>query len=269
MPSFQRAQVGNPIATLNRNDRNSVNKGYRVIGSLFTEIKFLKNFTWKSVIYGDFGFNTGRSYSQLPFSFVNLGEGTAPTTTTFDNSARTSVSQDQSESKRFQQDHYLTFDKNFGNGHSLNAVAGFTTIYNNSSSVSGTRRDTLTNIPDNPNYWYLNIVNANNPISNGGGGSENALFGSFLRAAYSYKGKYLLNATLRRDGSSKFAPENRWGTFGSIGAGWIVSDEDFFNDVKSVNFLKLRAAWGLTGNSNGIGDNLYLPGIQNASTAVF
>lgn len=269
MPSFQRAQVGNPIAALNRSDRNSVNKGYRVVGSLFTEIKFLKSFTWKSVIYGDFGFNTGRNYSQLPFSFVNLGEGAAPTTTTFDNSARTSVSQDQSESKRFQQDHYLTFDKRFGNGHSLNAVAGFTTIYNSGSSVSGTRRDTLTNIPDNPNYWYLNIVNANNPISNGGGGSENALFGSFLRASYSFKGKYLLNATIRRDGSSKFAPENRWGTFGSVGAGWVISDEDFFNDVKSINYLKLRAAWGLTGNSNGIGDNLYLPGIQNASTAVF
>lgn len=269
MPSFQRAQVGNPIATLMRNDRNSVNKGYRVVGNVFAEIKFLKSFTWKSVVYGDFGFNTGRSYTRLPFSFINLGEGISPTTTTFDNSARTSVTQDQSESKRFQQDHYLTYDKRFAGGHSLTTVAGFTTIYNSSSSVFGTRRDTAINVPDNPDYWYLGIVNANNPLSNGGGGSEDALFGSFIRAAYTYQGKYLLNATLRRDGSSKFAPENRWGTFGSIGAGWVVSQENFFNDFDGIDYLKVRAAWGLTGNSNGIANNLYLPGIQNASTAIF
>lgn len=269
MPSFQRAQVGNPIAALNRSDRNSVNKGYRVIGSVFAEIKFLKDFTWKSVFYGDFSFGTGRSYGQLPYTLINLGEGTAPTTTTLDTSARTSVSQSQSEARRIQQDHYLTFDKKFGNGHSLTAVAGFTTVYNSSSSLSGTRTDREINVPDNPDYWYLGIVNINNPLSNGGGGSEDALFGSFLRTAYSYKGKYLLNATIRRDASSKFAPENRWGTFGSVGAGWVLSQENFFNKINGIDFLKLRVAWGKTGNSNGLGDNLYLPGIQNASTAIF
>ncbi len=269
MPSFQRAQVGNPIAALNRNNRSSINNGFRAIGNLFAEIKFLRDFTWKSVVYTDLGFNMGRSYSRLPFSFINLGEGAAPTETVFDNSIRTTVGQSQSESRRFQQDHYLTYDKKLGDGHSLNVVAGFTTIYNRSSSLSGSRRDTTVNVPDNPDFWYLNIVNINNPISNGGGGSEDALFGSFMRTAYSYKGKYLLNATIRRDGTSKFAPQNRWGTFGSVGAGWVVSQEDFFDKVKGIDFLKVRAAWGLTGNSNGIGNNLYQPGIQNASTAVF
>lgn len=269
MPSFQRAQVGNPIAALNRNNRNAVNSGFRAIGNVFAEIKFLNDFTWKSVVYTDLGFNSGRNYSRLPFSFINLGEGSAPTTTTYDNSVRTTVGQDQSESRRFQQDHYLTYDKRFGDGHSLNVVAGFTTIYNRSSSLSGSRRDTTVNVPDNPDFWYLGAVNINNPISNGGGGSEDALFGSFMRAAYSYQGKYLLNATIRRDGTSKFAPENRWGTFGSVGAGWVISSEDFFDNVKHIDFLKIRTAWGLTGNSNGIGNNLYQPGIQNASTAVF
>lgn len=269
MPSFQRAQVGNPIATLNRNDNNSLQNGYRVIGSIFGEIKFLNSFTWKSVFYGDLGYNTGRSYSQLPYSFINLGEGGAPTTTTYDNSARTSVTQEQSESKRYQQDHTLTYDKRFGGGHSINALAGLTTIYNYSSFVNGTRRDTLVNIPDDPNLWYLGITNANNPTNNGGGGSENSIVGTFARVSYTYKNKYLVNATIRRDGSSKFAPENRWGTFGSIGAGWVMSDEDFFNNVKGIDFLKIRGAWGVTGNANGFADNLYKPGIQNSSTAIF
>lgn len=269
MPSFQRAQVGNPIATLNRNNRNTIDKGYRVIGSLFAEVKFLKSFTWRSTVYADLGFNTARNYTQLPFSFINLGEGGAPTTTTFDNSARTSVTQEQSESKRFQQDHTLTFDKKLGDGHSLNAVVGLTTIYSNSSFVNGTRRDTTVNVPDDPDFWYLGIVNPNNPNSNGGGGSESGIVGTFARASYSYRGRYLLNATIRRDGSSKFAPENRWGTFGSIGAGWVLSDEQFFDNIKGIDFLKIRAAWGLTGNANGFADNLYKPGVQNASTAIF
>lgn len=269
MPSFQRAQVGNPIAALNRNDGNVIDKQYRVIGNLFAEIKFLRNFTWRSTVYGDLTFDNVRSYAQLPFSFINLGENGAPTNTTFDVAARTSVTQEKNESSRFQQDHTLSYDKNLGNGHQINAVAGFTTIYSRSSFVNGNRRDTLVNIPDDPDFWYLGVVNVNNPISNGGGGSESAIAGGFARVGYSYKGKYLLNATVRRDGSSKFAPENRWGTFGSVGAGWVVSDEAFFSKVKKINFLKLRAAWGLTGNANGFADNLYRPGVQNASTAIF
>ncbi len=154
-------------------------------------------------------------------------------------------------------------------GHSLNALAGFTTVYNISSFVNGTRRDTTLNVPDDPDFWYLGIINVNNPLSNGGGGTENSIVGTFARISYAYKNKYLLNATIRRDGSSKFAPENRWGTFGSIGAGWVVSDEDFLNNMKWIDYLKLRGAWGLTGNANGFADNLYRPGVQNASTAIF
>ncbi|MBP6477687.1 MAG: TonB-dependent receptor [Chitinophagaceae bacterium] len=269
MISLQRAQVGNPIATLNRNDGNSVERGYRVVGNIFAEVKFLKSFTWRSAVYGDFNFNTGRSYGQLPFSVYDLGEGITPDNIRFDDQATTSVSQDQSESRRFQQDHTLTFDKRLGKGHSINAVAGITTIYSTSSFVNGRRIDTLINIPDDPDYWYLGVTNPNNPQTNGGGGAEGSIVGTFARVGYSYLGKYLLNATIRRDGSSKFAPENRWGTFGSVGAGWIISDENFFTKVKGIDFLKLRAAWGLTGNANGFAENLWRPGIQNSNSAIF
>jgi TonB-linked SusC/RagA family outer membrane protein len=267
--SLQRIQVGNPVAALRRNHGNSVNKDYRVVGNLFAEIKFLRDFTWRSTVYGDFSYGTGRSYSPLPFRFVDLGEGITPTTFRYDSLARTSVSQDQGESRRFQQDHTLTFNKRVGNKHLINALAGLTTIYTANTSVSGSRRDTLVNIPDDPRYWYLGITNPNNPTTNGGGGSESSIVGTFARLSYSYANRYLLNATIRRDGSSKFAPENRWGTFGSIGAGWVISDESFFENVGKVNFLKLRAAYGSTGNANGFADNLYRPGIQNSNSAVF
>ncbi|MFC0877212.1 SusC/RagA family TonB-linked outer membrane protein [Saccharicrinis sp. FJH2] len=76
----------------------------------------------------------------------------------------------------------------------------------------------------------------------------------FGQANYNYARKYLLSLTMRADGSSKFAPGKRWGTFPAISAGWVISEEDFFNRISFINNLKLRAAYGLTGN-NGIGND--------------
>ena len=89
------------------------------------------------------------------------------------------------------------------------------------------------------------------------------------RVNYSYNNKYLVNLSFRRDGSSKFSPENRWGTFGSVGLGWVISSEDFFNNVKDINFLKLRGAWGTVGSGLGLPSNLYLPGLNTAGVSVF
>jgi TonB-linked SusC/RagA family outer membrane protein len=269
MPSFQRAQVANPMANLNRNDGTAINQGFRVIGSLFGEVKFLRDFTWRSAVYTDLRFTSSRSYNALPFEVINLGEGNAPTERFLDPFARTSVSQSQSESRRFQQDHTLTYNKNLGGGHNLTALGGYTSIYSYNQFVNGSRRDTFLNVPNDPNFWYINIINANTPTFNGGGGSESSIVGGFARAQYSYMGKYLLNATIRRDGSSKFAPENRWGTFGSVGVGWVASDEAFFKNQKAIQFLKFRGAWGTTGNANGFSDFLWRPGLSNASSAVF
>lgn len=269
MPSFQQAQVGNPIATLNRNNRTSINRGYRFVGSIFAELKLTKELTWKSTFYTDLGFNNSRGYNALPYRFIVLGEMGGQTDTVFDNRQFTSVNQRQQEFRRFQQDHTITWDKNFGNGHRFTALGGFTTIYTDNTGLNANRRDTTLNIPNDPNFWFIDVVNLNNPGSYGGGGGKSSLAGGFARANYAFRDKYLLNATIRRDGSSKFAPANRWGTFGSIGAGWVISSEEFFKNQEKINFLKLRAAWGKIGNSNGVADNIYQPGVSNAGTAIF
>lgn len=82
-----------------------------------------------------------------------------------------------------------------------------------------------------------------------GWAGESAFFGYLGRLTYDYADRYLLTASLRRDGSSNFAPENRWGTFPSISAGWRISEEPFFN-VPWVSELKLRGSWGQLGNSD-------------------
>jgi TonB-linked SusC/RagA family outer membrane protein len=270
MPSFQRAQVGNLVYSVERNRNTAINRGYRINGSLYAEIKFLKDFTWKSTVYTDLGFNNSRSYSPLPYTVVNLGEGTNPTSTFYDNTVRTSVSQNTYEGRKYQQDHTLNYDKEIKGGHRINALLGFTTVFSSSTTLGGSRRDTTLNVPNNPNLWYLDVINANNPTTNNGSGSEESNAGAFARVSYSYLNRYLLNATVRRDGSSRFAPENRWGTFGSVGLGWIASDEAFFkNNIKGIDFLKLRAAWGRLGNSNGVDPNLYQQTLSNAATAIF
>ncbi|MBO9631480.1 MAG: SusC/RagA family TonB-linked outer membrane protein [Chitinophagaceae bacterium] len=93
---------------------------------------------------------------------------------------------------------------------------------------------------------------------------ENAL-GTFARANLSYDDKYLLNLSLRRDGSSKLAPGNRYNTLPAIGAGWVLSEEGFLKNSKLINFLKLRASWGKTGNIKSIGwlDRFITYGIGN------
>lgn len=268
-PSFQRAQVSNPLSRLDLATGNAVDKGYRVVGSVFGEVKLFHDFTFRSSFYTDLGFNNRRSYSPLPFRFINLGNNATPTDTTFDNTVRTSVSQSQSEFRKFQQDHILTYTKTFNSVHQLTAVAGFTTLFQGSSNVSGSRRDTSLNIPDDPSFWYLNIANANNPTTNGGGGGEESYMSFLARANYAFRNKYLVNLSFRRDGSSKFSPENRWGTFGSVGLGWVISSEDFFNNVTFLNFLKLRGAWGTVGSGLGLGANLFLPGLNTAGVSVF
>ncbi len=269
MPSFQRAQVGNPIATLNRMDKTSVNKGYRAVGNIFGEVKFLKDFTWRSAFYTDISFINTRGYTPLANRFMNLGEGSIPTTITVDNSVKTAVNQRIQEYKKFQQDHTLTYNTTIDEDHRVTALAGFSTIYTGESNVSGNRRDTTLNIPNDPDFWYLNIANLSNPGSYGGGGAESAQMSYFGRINYAFQNKYLVNASIRRDGISKFAPSNRWGTFGSVGLGWVVSDEEFFKEIKGIDFLKFRASWGTLGNAQGFGENLYLPGLTNSSVGVF
>jgi len=88
------------------------------------------------------------------------------------------------------------------------------------------------------------------------------------RLNYNYKGKYLLTAAIRGDGSSRFGVDNQWGNFPSVSAGWIVSDEAFFSNLETVSFLKLRASYGVTGN-NSIGNYRHLATLSTTNSAVF
>ncbi|RPE05411.1 SusC/RagA family TonB-linked outer membrane protein [Chitinophaga lutea] len=269
MPSFQRTQVSNPIARLNGADGNTINKGFRVVGSVFAELKFLQRFTWRSTFYTDLGFNNSRGYTPLPYAFINLGEGAIRTDTTINTNIKTGVNQKQEEFRKFQQDHTLAFEETFNRVHKVSAVAGFTTYYEGSTSLNANRTDTTLKIPRHPDFWYVGIVSPDMPGGFGGSGKEFTSIGFLGRVNYAYDDKYLLNVSYRRDGLSKISPANRWGNFGGVGAGWVISSEEFFKSVNVINFLKLRGSWGTIGSAQGIDYNIFRPLLTTAGTGIF
>jgi TonB-linked SusC/RagA family outer membrane protein len=97
---------------------------------------------------------------------------------------------------------------------------------------------------------------------------EWALTSLLSRVSYNFKSKYLFTASIRRDGSSRFGSNNRWGTFPSVSAGWVLSDEDFIKNIDKISFLKLRTSWGVTGNNN-IGNYTQYALVNNTVNAVF
>src|SRR5574344_593738 len=138
------------------------------------------------------------------------------------------------------------------NKHDLTLMAGFENYYTKSESLSASRDQyELTNYP------YLNIGPDDYKDNSGTGSSytSNSFFGRML---YSYDNRYLLQANIRRDGSSRFARNYRWGTFPSFSAGWVVSEENFMHkaNLDWLSFLKLRASWGKLGNER-IGSNYF------------
>ncbi len=100
--------------------------------------------------------------------------------------------------------------------------------------------------------------------------TRNVLMSYYGRAIYNLKGKYVVNVSVRRDGSSRFSPETRWGIFPAASAAWIISEEAFMKNSSKINMLKLRAGWGVTGQQDGIGDYAYIGNyFQGATTAQY
>ena len=267
MPNFQ-TQVGNTVANMDAARGNAYSQGYRFVGNLFGEVKFLQKFKWRSSFYTDLSFNNARGYTPLPYYFISLGQTAAGNTISYNDQANTSVRQSSDQFKKFQQDHTLSYDTEINKKHRINAVVGFTSIYEGSTTIAGSRTDTTLSIPRDPRFWYLNIADPLNPTTLSGGGSETAQVGYLARVNYAYANKYLVNASIRRDGFSRISPANRYGTFGAVGLGWVVSEESFFKN-EYVNFLKLKASWGTVGNGKGIGRNYFEPTLSTSGSAVF
>tara|TARA_R110002020_G_scaffold37072_5_gene111809 strand:- start:24479 stop:27508 length:3030 start_codon:yes stop_codon:yes gene_type:complete len=150
-------------------------------------------------------------------------------------------------SESYTYSNYATFDQTFAEKHTLNFVAGMEYIKYNRRITSVTSQQ----FPSDD----LNTVSGGAEVTAGTGVNLKSSFLSyFARATYDYMGKYLLKASIRRDGSSRFGENQRFGTFPAFSAGWILSEENFLNSSNTLSFLKLRGSWGKLGNADIGGD---------------
>ncbi|HEX2191150.1 MAG TPA: TonB-dependent receptor [Longimicrobiaceae bacterium] len=152
----------------------------------------------------------------------------------------------RNESTSLLNENTLSFDRTFGELHSLNAVVGYTRQWQDAASTSMTNENFLSDILD------FNDIGSGNrsggPVVSSG--SSRTTLASYLgRATYNLLGRYIFTATGRYDGSSRFGPDRKWGLFPSGAFAWRASDEPFLRDVGALSDLKLRASYGATGNA--------------------
>jgi TonB-linked SusC/RagA family outer membrane protein len=149
----------------------------------------------------------------------------------------------------------LNYKKEFGGNHRFDAIAGYTAQETNTDIISVTAKNFSNDIV--PEITAQGAAAGSFLLNSNTGKSTTTLVSYLARVLYSYSNRYYASASIRTDGSSRFGPQNRFGTFPSVAAGWNVSNESFYHDWLGKNStLKLRASWGLSGNNN-IGNYQY------------
>lgn len=212
-------------------------------------------------------FDDGKTFNKR----VDAFSATDPTqflTTLHDpdqNNTTTFLSESRNISYSLSAQAFVNYDKSFGN-HSITAMAGVESNYYKNEFLTASRDRYLFDT-----YPYLN-QGPQSVINNSGGATEVASQSAFGRITYSYMSKYMVQANIRRDGSSRFNSKYRWGSYPSFSAGWTISEESFMKKQNVVDFLKLRASWGSLGNDRLLDINnqpAYYPslGVMNFANA--
>lgn len=156
---------------------------------------------------------------------------------------------------------YLTYDRQFGKHH-ITAMAGHEARETEYESLNGSRTGFLFN-----NVHELGVGDAKT-AKNGSGRSSSSIESWYGRFNYNFDNRYLLTATVRRDGSSSFSKNNRWATFPSLALAWRINQEKFLKDVTVINNLKLRLGWGIVGNQSVWQQYAYGTTMQSSATGM-
>ena len=236
----QLGDINNPVATASETDAYS--KTDRILANGYAELDIVKglklraNYGYDHSSNDNYSFNVAMPNQTRGPSISSLGQGFG-------------------KSSSFLEEYFLTYNALFNNVHSLTLTGGYSAQVWSGNSFSAGR----SGFSDTSRDQRILNLGSNSSAANGGSLSQGeGLQSYFVRANYAFENKYLLTATMRADGSSKFAPGKRWGYFPAFSAGWRVSDEKFFKDnIHGINSLKLTGGWGQLGNQN-VGDFQYL-----------
>ncbi len=223
-----------------------------LLSNAYIQYSPIKGLTLKSTINVE--------YQNSKFFFFNPSTATSAINVPI---PTTAVSIRQSlENVSWLNENLATYGRSIGD-HNFEVLAGFT---NQEFRQEFTRLqgDTYSDdrLPTIQGALNINRAATNNGVN------QWSLTSLLSRLTYNYKGKYLFTAAIRGDGSSRFGANNRWGTFPSVSAGWVVSDEDFASGIPQLSFAKIRASYGVIGNNN-IGNYTQYALVNNTTNAVF
>jgi TonB-dependent starch-binding outer membrane protein SusC len=240
--------VGNPVAQLFYT--NEQNKNFTVFGSVKAELEIIDDLKFAT----NFGttYDMGQGYTFTPNRDIWLSQN--PTLEIEDyqeSNPINTLNQRKYDNFSWNWDNYFTYTKTFGENEITGVLGMSRSTKNVSSYLSGTRL----NVPEQSNYWTLDFSTNNTTIAPGAVVSNSqstpiVSIAYFARADYEYGGKYLVTASIRREGISSFQEDQRWGMFPAVSVGWVMSNEDFFTKIELVNYLKIRGGYGEVANGN-------------------
>ena len=234
------AEMSNPLAAMKYDEGYGYTKGWRLQSNFFLEFAPIKDLTYRVSAGWLYHHTDRRSYKPV-YELSTKKSNPAD-----------DVTQRQSYNTRWSLENTLNYVKSFG-GHNIDILLGQSLEkWGYGNSVGVTNSNSL--FPGSFEHAYIDNANVVDPAVTSISGTpqeQGALSSFFGRANYNYNETYLLSLVLRADGSSNFARGHRWGYFPSVSAGWVISNEKFFESTKSwLDFLKLRGSWGQNGNCN-------------------
>lgn len=235
--------LGNPVARA-REDKYQLNQG-RVLGNAFLEWEITTGLRFRTM----FGVDAALNRTHVFNSSINALTGAAPSTIP-------SGSASSSEELDLLNENLLTYETTIKDDHRISAIAGYSAQRNDFKFISTAG----TQYP-NDNIQYVSAAG----IITGGTEqrSQWSMLSYYGRVNYSFADRYLLTGTLRRDGSSRFGSNRKYGNFPSAAIGWRISEEKFMRGIGFINDLKIRASYGISGN-NSIGNYTHLANTANA-----
>lgn len=235
-------ELTNPLAYI-KTRLGNYSWAHDIVGNVFAEVEPLKGFKFRSTLGGKIAF-----WGSESFTPIYLLNGST-------RSQNTSFNRSSNQVFNWNIENTISYSKTF-NAHDVTVLLGQGAYQDNKSLGTSV---TYFNVPaDNFDDASMNY-NVPNTDRNSSGyeGALHTVSSLFARVNYTYDEKYMVTAIARRDGSSRFGSNNKYGFFPSFSLGWVASREDFFPSIESINFLKIRGGYGVVGNDN-IGDFAFL-----------
>jgi TonB-linked SusC/RagA family outer membrane protein len=237
-------QVTNPLAYI-QTRKGNYNWADNIVGNVFVEIEPIAGLKFRSTLGVELTYQGAENFT--PLFYLNANH---------ENTGQTAFGRNRSQSFDWNIENTLSYDRIFGD-HNFSVLLGQGAYLDNNSSGLNV---TYYGIPvDNFDDASMNYdISADDIVATGFEGIHHTVTSLFSRVTYNYLEKYLFTGIIRRDGSSRFGPNNKYGYFPSGSLGWVPTREDFWIRNDYVNFLKLRASYGITGNDF-LGNFRYLP----------